>query len=237
MSKATKALRWGLVACLCGALAPMQAQDTGFSKEFKFRLGYTQNPKDHLRAPYTGFGLNLGYGIGVGRLGLELGYFYKTGDNYFTMPDTSRIAAGREAIDPAKTVVDKRNEFEGLTLRLSYQQDINPTWAWQAGLQIGPLQDVAVERFHLIFPVRPLFLAVAVQFEQVAVAGVLDDDAGQFQLRQIGFIGGVHGGAFAVGGIAALPVFAVLPLIQVLDGLQFGAASLQAVGHIAHIIQ
>jgi len=137
MSKATNALRWGLVACLCGPLAQLQAQEAGFSKEFKFRLGYTQSPKDHLRAPYTGFGLNLGYGIGVGRLGLELGYFYKTGDNYFAKPDDSALTASQLPMNSAKSVEDKRNQLAGFSVRTTFNRKLAENWRWQAGVQFG----------------------------------------------------------------------------------------------------
>jgi hypothetical protein len=75
-------------------------------------------------------------------VGFELGGIYNTGDNYFTsMPDTSKAAAaGRLAqIDTKHTVEDKRNEFSGITVRLSYQQDFSNSkdFGWQAGLQLG----------------------------------------------------------------------------------------------------
>jgi hypothetical protein len=137
MIKAMNVLRWGLVACLCGSLTPLRSQDTGFSKEFKFRLGYTPSPKDHLRGPYTGFGLNLGYGIGVGKLGLELGYIYKTGDNYITQPDASALTATQLPMNPEKSVEDKRNQFAGFTVRTSFSRSLAENWRWQAGLQFG----------------------------------------------------------------------------------------------------
>ncbi|MBI1753876.1 MAG: hypothetical protein HY014_09335 [Acidobacteria bacterium] len=137
MIKAVNMVRWGLVACLCASLSPMRAQDTGFSKEFKFRLGYAQNPKDHMRAPYTGFGLNLGYGIGVGRLGLELGYFYKTGDTYITRPDDSALGAAQLPMNPAKSVEDKRNQLAGFSVRTAFSRELAENWRWQAGLQFG----------------------------------------------------------------------------------------------------
>lgn len=137
MSKAMKVLGWGLVACLCGALTPLRSQDTGFSKEFKFRLGYTPSPKDHLRGPYTGFGLNLGYGVGVGRLGLELGYIYKTGDNYITQPDGSALTASQSPMNLDKSVEDKRNQLAGFTVRTSFSRKLVEDWRWQAGLQFG----------------------------------------------------------------------------------------------------
>lgn len=137
MSRVNEVIGWGLLACLCGSLTPLRAQDTGFSKEFKFRLGYTPNPQDHLRAPYTGFGLNIGYGIGVGRVALELGYFYKTGDDYFTQPDDSRLAAGLLPMNPAKSVEDKRNQLAGFTVRTSFSRRLAESWRWQAGVQFG----------------------------------------------------------------------------------------------------
>jgi len=122
---------------MAGSLG-LQAQEatSNLSLDWKMRLGYAPSSKDNLRQSALGFGFNVGYKVGQGKIGAELGYTYKTGDNYYTTPDTSRIGS-REAIDLTKTVQDKRNEFEGLTLRLSYQQDFNTTWAWQAGLQLG----------------------------------------------------------------------------------------------------
>jgi hypothetical protein len=89
--------------------------------------------------------MNMGYKIGPGKVGFELGGIYNTGDNYFTsMPDTSKITpsneagtTGKQALEPAKTVEDKRNEFSGITVRLSYQQDFSNDFGWQAGLQLG----------------------------------------------------------------------------------------------------
>jgi len=137
MTGANNLVRGGLALCLCGALAPLRAQDTGFSKSFKFRLGVAGSQKDHLRAPYSGLGFNVGYGVGRGIVGLELGYIYKTGDDYFTTPDDSRLDPALLPMNPAKAVESKRNEFAGLTVRASYSQPLNAAWRWQAGLQFG----------------------------------------------------------------------------------------------------
>jgi hypothetical protein len=137
MIAAHKLVRWSLALCLFGSLAPLGAQDTGFTKEFKFRLGYAPSPKDHLRAPYTGFGFNVGYGIGVGRIALELGYQYKTGDDYFTAPDLSMIPEGQLPVNPAKAVEDKRNQLAGFSVRTTFSRSFAPAWRWQAGLQFG----------------------------------------------------------------------------------------------------
>jgi len=137
MIGANRWVRCGLVLSLVGLFSPLQAQDVGFSKEFKLRLGYTPSPKDHLRGAYTGYGLNLGYGVGVGRLGLEFGYFYQTGDNYFGLPDDSRLPAGALAMNPTKSMEDKRNQLSGFTVRASFSRKLAETWRWQAGLQFG----------------------------------------------------------------------------------------------------
>lgn len=138
--RATNSLaRWGLAACLVvGSAGLLKAQDTGFSHDFKLRLGYTPSSKDHLRGDYQSFGWNFNYGVGAGKVGFELGYMYMTGDPYITAPDESRIPAGYAPVDPAKVVEDKRNELSGFTVRLTWAQKLSDEWDWQAGLQVGP---------------------------------------------------------------------------------------------------
>jgi hypothetical protein len=153
--RATNSLaRWGLAACLVGSAGLVQAQETGFVKDFKLRGGYALSSKDHLRPWSQGFGLNLGWAAGsIGKFGLELGYTYKTGDTYFTQADGSMVTASPTTTDHtpggvamltdpfwadmSKSAEDKRNEFSGFTLRLSYQNKINENWEYQAGLQLG----------------------------------------------------------------------------------------------------
>jgi len=130
---------WALATLVAGSVG-LQAQETEskFSLDWKTRLGYSTSEKDNLRQSFLGFGMNLGYQVGPGKVGFELGYFYKTGDNFLTSPDTSRVTAGLvQTLDTTKSIEDKRNELAGITVRLSYQQEINPTWSWQAGLQLG----------------------------------------------------------------------------------------------------
>lgn len=139
--RATNSLaRWGLAACLVGSVGLVQAQETGFVKDFKLRGGYALSSKDHLRPWSQGFGLNLGWAAGsIGKFGLELGYFYKTGDPYFTLADGSRVEAGRNpyVATLSKSADDKRNEFSGFTARLSYQNKLTEKWEYQVGLQLG----------------------------------------------------------------------------------------------------
>jgi len=146
--RATNSLaRWGLAACLVASTGLLQAQDTGFSKDFKIRLGYAPSSKDNLRGSYQGFGLNLAYGVGPGKIGAEFGYFYKTGDPYITTADgsmangtityTDGTTATAQGASTTQNLEDKRNELSGFCVRLSWQQKINETWDWQAGLQLG----------------------------------------------------------------------------------------------------
>jgi len=136
--RATNSLaRWGLAACLVGSVMGLRAQDTGFSSDFKLRLGYAPSVKDNLRAYYQGFGWNINYGLSAGKIGLELGYLYNTGDPYITTPDASKVPATAQSVDWTKAVEDKRNELSGFNVRLSWTQKLTEGLDWQAGLQIG----------------------------------------------------------------------------------------------------
>ena len=140
--RATNSLaRWGLAACLVASASLVQAQETGFTKDFKLRFGYAPSPKDHLRGESEGLGLNLGYAMGgAGKVALELGYFYKTGDNYYTLPDASLKNAGLTTpmvTSLSQSAEDKRNEFSGFAVRLSYQNKLAGDWDYQGGLQFG----------------------------------------------------------------------------------------------------
>lgn len=141
--RATNSLaRWGLAACLVASAGLVQAQETGFFKDFKLRGGYAPTSKDHLRPWMQGFGLNLGYSAGsIGKFGLELGYMYKTGDPYYTLADGSRVPTDWQPYlgpaDLSKSADDKRNELSGFTVRLSYEYKLTDTWSFDGGLQIG----------------------------------------------------------------------------------------------------
>jgi hypothetical protein len=137
MRGATSLARWALTAGLATSLSVLSAQDAGFSKDFKVRLGYAPSTKDHLANSMTSFGLNLEQGIGAGRIGLELGYLYKSGNTYVTTPSTAKLPATFLAMDPSKSHETKRNGLEGFTVRLSFNQAFAEGWRWQAGLQLG----------------------------------------------------------------------------------------------------
>ena len=65
-----------------------------------------------------------------------MGYYYKTGDQYFQGP-AGAVPEGLTALDTAHFGDSRRNSLDGMALRLSYQQALNESWDWQAGLMLG----------------------------------------------------------------------------------------------------
>jgi hypothetical protein len=47
------------------------------------------------------------------------------------------VASGAPAPDPAYSVDSRKNQMDGLTLRLAYGNTLSQSWSWQAGLQIA----------------------------------------------------------------------------------------------------
>jgi len=128
----------GLVLGL-GALCPVQAQEAGFYKDLKIRLGYTPKAEDHLHQSSISYGLNLGYAAPFGKLAVELGYNYKAGDPYL-QPVSEAPPAALSPVNQPLSGDSRRNGVEGFALRLSFQQAINEDWEWQAGLMLGGTQ-------------------------------------------------------------------------------------------------
>jgi hypothetical protein len=114
----------------------LSAQDLGFSKDLKIRTGYGLSTQDNLRASSLGFGFNVSYGLPVGKLGVELGYYYKTGDQYIE-PVNGAAPAPLSSVNLDKSGDSRRNQLDGFAVRLSFQQKINADWEWQAGLMLG----------------------------------------------------------------------------------------------------
>ncbi len=126
---------------LVGALAvvaglPLSAQDSGVVGDLKVRAGWATSSKDHLSATSLGFGLNLSVATSLGKAGVELGYYYKTGDDYFLAPQGT-IPGEMQPADPANSGDARRNQLDGLSLRLSLQNRLAETWDWQGGLMLG----------------------------------------------------------------------------------------------------
>lgn len=116
--------------------SPAAAQEAGFTKDLKVRLGYGLQSKDELRQSSLGFGLNLGYGTPVGRFCAELGYYYKTGDSYFPAVK-GKAPAPLSPVDLANSGDSRRNQLDGFSLRLSYERRLTREWSWQVGLMAG----------------------------------------------------------------------------------------------------
>lgn len=117
-------------------LCPLAGQDRGFSKDLKIRMAYGLKAEDHLRASSIGLGFNVAYGSSAGRIGLEMGYYYKTGDQYIE-PIQGSAPAPLSALNLAKSGDARRNQLDGFALRLSFQRSINDQWDWHAGVMLG----------------------------------------------------------------------------------------------------
>lgn len=91
-----------------------------FSFEAKIHAGYAPNQGDHLDRKSLAYGVNFVWALPLGRLGAELGYQYKTGDSYAGAIQ-SAVPAGKEAVDYRNSVVEKRNDLSGFSLRVAYE--------------------------------------------------------------------------------------------------------------------
>jgi hypothetical protein len=125
-----------LVTVLLVAPATLGAQEASFTREFKLRTGYGLSAEDHVRASSMGLGLNFAYGGPSGRVGLEVGYYYKNGDQ-FIEPVSGQAPAPLSPVDPARSGDSRRNTIEGLSLRVSFQRALDGDWSWLAGLMVG----------------------------------------------------------------------------------------------------
>jgi hypothetical protein len=121
-------------------LAPLAAQETpdasGFSKALKIRMAYGLKTEDHLRPASIGLGFNVAYGSAAGSFGVEMGYYYKTGDQYIE-PIQGSAPAPLSAVNPDKSGDSRRNQLDGFALRFSFQRAINEDWGWHAGVMLG----------------------------------------------------------------------------------------------------
>jgi len=131
--------RFAVPGLLALALAPcLQAQDSPMEVQFKLHTGLALNqPKNDTTRKLLGIGLELGYDTSFGRFSGELGYLYKPGDQHQADVSTFPVAQGAAPADPASSVDSRKNQLEGLTLRLAFARPITTGCSWQGGLQVG----------------------------------------------------------------------------------------------------
>ncbi len=127
----------GMVGALTlGACVPLQAQETGVVGDLKVRTAWSPSPKDQLSGGSLGFGVNLAWDTSWGQAGVEIGYYYKTGNDYF-LPPQGQVPEGLQPADPNNSGDARRNQLDGLSLRFSLQRKLAEDWDWQAGLMVG----------------------------------------------------------------------------------------------------
>lgn len=124
----------GLGLLLAAALPA--AEPETFTRDLKIRWGMALGSQDNLRPAAFSFGLNLGFRLGEGTLGAELGYHYKTGDG-FVVPVQGEAPAGLEKVNHAKAGDSRRNQVDGLAVRVSWSQPLCQDWTWQVGAMLG----------------------------------------------------------------------------------------------------
>jgi len=121
-----------------GVTAPA-AEESGFSADLKLHYAYTPQNRDHLHYDYQIIGVDFGLQTGLGRVGAEVGWLYKTGDG-FVAPLPANPTNGKAPISRGFSGDARRNDLNGLLLRLSLSRPFLGGWTWQAGLQIGGTQ-------------------------------------------------------------------------------------------------
>ncbi|WLT30432.1 hypothetical protein [Geothrix sp. PMB-07] len=137
-------IRLTLPAALALACAaPMFAQGTSqgvldnLDARFKFRVaGQAASLQDKLDGRVFGMGFEVGYTHPLGRFSAELGYMYKSGQEYRDDVTAMATASGKK-IDPRYSADARKNSLDGTTLRLGYERDPKAEWTWGAGLQLN----------------------------------------------------------------------------------------------------
>ncbi len=128
--------RWVMFPCVVATA--LGAQDSPLRAELKVRTGIAvAAPEDNLSRKTLGFGLNLNFTTKVGVFGAELGYTYKPGDMFLVDLTKAATAPGAPAPDPNFSADSRKNNLDGLMLRLSYARAFSEGWSFQAGLQVG----------------------------------------------------------------------------------------------------
>lgn len=118
------------------AALPLLAEEPSFNKDLKVRWAYAPSTQDNLRRAAQGFGLNFGWATGFGRLGLELGYSYKTGDAFYVAPQGA-APGDKQAIDRDHSGDSRRNQLDGFHARIGLTRPWSEGLQYQVGLQLG----------------------------------------------------------------------------------------------------
>lgn len=124
-----------LLAALLAAAPLLAQEEAGFPADLKVRMAWTPSPKDHLSGTSLGLGLAFPFQTAAGTLALEVGYYYKTGDDYYPAPLPG--PAGLQPLDAANSGESARNQLDGFSVRLSLQRRLTESWDWQAGIMVG----------------------------------------------------------------------------------------------------
>lgn len=133
----------GLAAILLGGLH-LRAEDPTLSSALKIRglvsstasnQGLNNSVLGHNLATGAGFGIELGYTLGTGKVTGELGYSFIAGDAL--LGSTADMAVKGDSVKVVSFVDSRKNKLEGLTLRLGYEAPLSGNLSWRAGLQFG----------------------------------------------------------------------------------------------------
>jgi hypothetical protein len=149
--KAHGIFRAGAALALLGAFAGAEEQQNGFYAGLKLRGAFqAASREDSLMPVYLGFGAECGYQLGFGRLSAEVGFMYKAGRQYLDDLTKMEVLNGNslnlvpgpnwsESWKPYVSVDSRKNQLDGITLRLSYEKPFDG-FAVRGGLQLGILK-------------------------------------------------------------------------------------------------
>lgn len=145
MRARTNLARCCLAAFAVGALT-LRAEESSFSTAFKIRgelssnassQGMTNNVLGQGLELGAGFGLELGYKLGVGKITGELGYSVQTGDEFLSNTSGLPVSSSTVKVNPVTSIESRKNKVEGMMFRLGYEAPWTESVAWRAGIQIG----------------------------------------------------------------------------------------------------
>ncbi len=130
-------IRRALALALAGCAFSLSAADFVWPQpEVKIRTAFGGGNRDNLRGNALGFGFNLTGSTAWGELSGELGYNYKTGDQYIGALQPAM--AGMAPVDPRNSVERKANDLKGFALRVALARPLPfQGFSWQVGLMIG----------------------------------------------------------------------------------------------------